>query len=411
MRKTLSTRLICLILSGVLLTGALTVAAINGSPYETLKNAMFTALTYDSFRMEGRAVLKIDGIIEEYDTISFVISENGSLEIEENWFSLIYNDTRISWAYNDEGRQWYSARIDRWGSFAPWPAITQDERNSTQGQFIELFIDIMVGDLVNNIYMTTNGGNRQISGAITHNQLPELVRLGIEALIEQSRARYGGDYGTRVDFTNAHPMDVPIRSLNFEHISAEAEVDTFGNLLSLDVYMKAVVETVFGDSKVVEIILEMNFLDIGAARIEHPLVAAAELLTVDFMEHEFGRRYVTLYFTRNDDGTMNRESLTDIWPGNFARERERLEYEALREERLEWVRAAVQPYVDDHECRHGDYCQQFLAYVMMAEVLSDEGFRNDAWDMRRATFDMDLSRLCLYTLDFSIGVHEQLLDG
>jgi len=406
MRKKISTRLICLILSGIMLTGALTVAAINGSPYETLKNAMFNAMTYDSFRMEGRAILKIDGVIEEYDTISFVISENGSLEIEENRFSLIYNDTRITWAYNDEGTQWYSARIDRWGSFAPWPAITQEERNSAQGQFIELFIDIIVGDLVNNMYMTSNDGVRQISGQITHNQLPELMRLGIQVLIEQSRARYNGDYGTRADFANAHPMDVPIRSLNFERISGEAEVDARGNLLSLEGYVEAEIETVFGDTKRVEVILEMRFLDIGAASIDHPLVAAAELLTADYMEDEFGRRYVTLYFTRNADGTMNRESLTDIWPGNLARERERIEYEAARTERLEQVREAVQENARAHECQHGYYCQRFLTYVMMAEALLEEGFHSAAWDARSATFDMDLSRLCLYTLDYSIKVHE-----
>ena len=63
MRKKFSARLMCLIISGVMLTGALTVAALNGSPYETLKNAIFNVFSYDNFIMEGEFTLIVNGEI------------------------------------------------------------------------------------------------------------------------------------------------------------------------------------------------------------------------------------------------------------------------------------------------------------------------------------------------------------
>jgi len=305
MRKKLSARLICLIISGVLLTGALTVAAINGSPYETLKNAIFNSFTYDSVRLDGEFTFMLDGEVEDHSAISIIFNENGSLELDDNFFSLIYNDVRISQSYRGSGVQWYSARIDFWGGSSAWPRMNAQDRNSAQGQFIELFIDIMVSDLKNNMHMTTSDGNRHISGAITHNQLPELVRLGIDMIVEQSWGSLG--FGTMGD---------PVASFHFDIIRGDAEVDDAGNLLSINAYAKATIMSIFGETSTVETSMNLSFSDIGTTVIDHPLTAVSALLTREYIEERFGNSYVTLYFTLNEDGTMNYASLTNNWPGN-----------------------------------------------------------------------------------------------
>jgi len=377
----------CLIISGVMLTGALTVAAINGSPYETLKNAIFNVLSYENFVMEGEFTLTLNGEVEEHDTIHLIVTENGSLEIEMNRFTLTYNDIMFGRAYNSSGVQWYSARVDRWGSMSHLPAITYADRNSAQGQFIELFVDIMAGDLKNNMYMTTNDGIRTISGAITHNQLPELVRLGIEMVIEQSRSWYGGDYGTRDDFRHSHPMDIPIRSFTFDHISGEAKVDAMGNLLFLSGNAQATIVNVFGDINTIEVDITLSFSEIGTAIIEHPLTAAAMLFTPEFFEYEFGRRYVTLYFTLNDDGTMNRESLTDIWPGNLSH------------------RNSIVESISDYLCDDYYACERFNMILERVAAYVEDGYYEEALDMVLEMMDITLEWdydeefICMFMLD------------
>ena len=390
MRKKFSVRLMCLIVSGVMLTGALTVAALNGSPYETLKNAIFNVFSYDNFIMKGEFTLIINGEIEEQDAIRLILTENGSLEIEQNRFTLTYNDLMFGRAYNSSGVQWYSARIDRWGSMSHFPALTYADRNSAQGQFVELFVDIMVGDLKNNMYMTTNDGIRTISGAITHNQLPELVRLGIEMVIEQSRAWYRGDYGTRDDFR--HPMDIPITSLTFDHISGEAKVDSMGNLLFINGNAQATIINVFGDANTFEFDLTMSFSEIGTATIDHPLTAAAILLTPEFIENEFGRRYVTLYFTLNEDGTMNRESLTDIWPGNLSH------------------RDSVVWSASDYFCDDFYACERFNVLLERVAAYVEDGYYEGALDMILEMMDTALEQdfdeefICMFMWDRIINL-------
>ena len=392
MRRKISTRLICLIISGVMLTGALTVAAINGSPYETLKNAIFNVLSYDSFVMEGEFTLILNGEIEEIDNVRVVVSENGSLELDDDFLSLTYNDIRFGRAYRGSGAQWYSARVDTWSNSHPFSGITTEDRNSAQGQFIELFVDIMVGDLKNNMYMTTNDGIRTISGAITHNQLPELVRLGIEMVVEQSRSWHGGDYGTRDDFRHSHPMDMPIRSLTFDHIGGEAEVDNMGNLLFINANAKATVVNVFGDINTFEFDITMRFSEIGTAVIDHPFAAATAFLTPEFIEDAFGRSHATLYFTLNEDGSVNRDSLTDIWPGNLSQ-------------------FTAEPMCDDYYA-----CERFNVKMDRIDELISSGYYEEALEYALEMFELamdwdgDHEFICMFTIDRLI-IHMNDLDN
>jgi len=377
LRKKLSTRLICLIISGVLLTGALTVAAINGSPYEMLKNAIFNSFTYDSVRLDGEFTFMINGEVEDHSAISIIFNENGSLELDDNFFSLLYNDVRIFQSYRGSGVQWYSARIDFWGGDSAWPRMSAHDRNSAQGQFIELFIDIMVGDLKNNMYMTTNDGIRHISGQISHNQLPELVRLGIDMIIEQSGGWLG--FGMRND---------PITSFHFDIIRGDAKVDEVGNLLSLNTYAKATMTSVFGETHTFEFIIDINFSDIGTTVIDHPLTAVGTLLTREYIEERFGNSHATLYFTLNEDGTMNYASLTDNWPGNRTPAR------------------SIDPVgTERFDCEDYEACDEIHEILELVNVLVEAGLYDEALEIVRELldaawdFDEDIRIVCVQMWD------------
>ena len=318
MGKRFKTRFICLIVSGVLLSSTLVVSALNGSPYETLKNAVFNVFTYESFKMDGEFTFKIDGRKIESETIRILASENGYIEFENDGFvSFAYDDLIIRRSYSaQDGTQWYSATINSWNSHHNiFPRMTHEDRNSASFRFAELFIDILVGDLKNNIYMTSNGGVRRISGAITHNQLPELVRVGIEMMIENDRRWRAGNYGVREDYRC--PSEIPMESLTFNHIGGEANIDNMGNLTYLNISVIASVVNVFGDHHVFEISVRANFSDINETTIEIPILGAREFFTPEFIESITGRRYNTVHFTLEEDGSINAGSVIDTWPGNL----------------------------------------------------------------------------------------------
>ncbi|MCL2564706.1 MAG: hypothetical protein FWE24_02700 [Defluviitaleaceae bacterium] len=337
MKRNIKTRIICLIVAGVMLTGALTVAAINGSPYETLKNAFFNALAYENFTFESEMTVLFNGEVREHEIMRFVQGTNSFMEYDNsnrfsagsmsNRFRFNSGSVEISPTFTaNDGTRWYAARSlhqhenprarNFWGN----TGLTSQERNSAQVRFIELFIDLIVGDLRNNMHMSQSGDVRRVSGTITHSQLPEIVRLGIEMVIEEELrwARRDGREPSREDFANRHPMDIPIQSLTFNSIRGEADIDTAGNLLYLNAGANITTVDIFGDIGMIEMSIVFRYTDIGTSVPENPVPGALELLTRDFFEREFSRRYgLTIYFIRNDDGSINADSITSTWPGSL----------------------------------------------------------------------------------------------
>ena len=334
MKKSIKTRVICLIIAGVMLTGALTVAAINGSPYETLKNAFFNALTYENFTLEGEVTITFNGELYDSEWMHFIQGYNSFLEFGDNrsfaggmddrfrFFSaegIEINPTFTA----DDGTRWYAARANHPGTRTRsnhiWWGITAEERGSAQVRFFELLVDLFVGDLRNNVNMSQEGDIRRVHGTITHSQLPEIIKLGIEMIIEENlrwEQRGGRELRTREDFR--HPMDIPVTSLNFNNISGEADIDAMGNLLYLNASANITAVNIFGDVNTVEFSLVFNFADIGTSVPQSPVAGALEILTPDFFEREFSRRYgLTIYFTRNEDGSINPDSITATWPGSL----------------------------------------------------------------------------------------------
>jgi len=317
--KKIKARLVCLIVAGVMLAGAITVAAIEGSPYETLKNAVFNSLTNENFTVKGEMTMTVNGEIYEQEFVHYVHTETGSVDLART--RGIFNDNfhfstdtlEIYPVYRSSGgEQWYAARTARTSSSRAGGLVPAEELDSARFRFMELLVDFFIGDLKNNMYLSSNDGIRRVSGAISHNQLPEIVRAGIYMVIEESQRWYNGDFGSRDGF--GHPMNVPIQSLVFNRISGDADIDAAGNLLYLNAYANITTVDVFGYSNVIEVSAIFNFTDIGTSEVESPVYGAVELFTPEFMYEEFGRRYGIVYFMRNADGSIDQESITTAWP-------------------------------------------------------------------------------------------------
>jgi len=317
--KKIKARLICLIVAGVMLVGAVTVAAIEGSPYETLKNAFLNALTSENFTVKGEMTITFNGEIYEQEVFHYIHTEAGSVDLAgargafNDSFRFSTEGLEIYPVYRSSGgEQWYAARTTRTGSMRAGGLIPAEELGSARFRFMELLVDFFVGDLKNNMFMSSNDGVRRVSGAISHNQLPEIVRVGIYMIVEESQRWHSGDFGSRDDLR--HPMDAPIQSLTVNRISGDADIDADGNLLYLNANINLTTVDVFGYSNVIEFSLIINFYGIGTSVVQSPVDGAIELFTPEFMYEEFGRRYGVVYFMRNADGSINMGSITTAWP-------------------------------------------------------------------------------------------------
>jgi len=301
MRKSIKIRVMCLVMAGTMLAGSLVFAAVNGSPYETLKNAIFDALFYDNVTIAGHMTLTVNGEVEHIDRTHIVIGETGRLEHffdrdgqPTGRFSYNSDNIRItSNIFTDvDDAQWYSAWVsDSTFTNSHMGLMPFWERGSAAFRFMELFIDLVVGDLRNNMTMSTNGGIRSVTGTITHSQLPQLVLIGLDVIIEGSQG-----------------SNDPLQTITLNRLHGNADIDADGNLLHLSGRADITIVHASGDVNVYEFEFKMNFTDIGTSNPQSPIPGAEELLA----------RFVGgpwLYFTRNADGSINTDSITTRWPG------------------------------------------------------------------------------------------------
>ena len=206
MKRKISARIICLIVAAVVLSGAVAYAAVMGSPYETLKRAVLDAATNRNVTIEGQTKVIIDSVVQSGEKSYIINGDNGvlSYNFDENGNQIGLNYSKdnlnIYRTYTaDDGTEWYYASVSPQSngnsysgyshSFLIFSSLSHEERDSASTRFIELLIDAFVGDLKNNVTMSTGDGVRIIRGTLTENQVPELAKAGIDVLIEQQ-----GDY-------------------------------------------------------------------------------------------------------------------------------------------------------------------------------------------------------------------------
>ena len=207
MKRSIKIRVTCLVVAAMVLAGAVTVAAVLGSPYETLKNAVFDALAYRNATVEGEVTLTVDGEVLETTKINYINGDDASLQYffdedgNQNGFRYTSDGLNIYPSHESDGKSWYWANVyppNEWHDGKHFRAngdhgfavFNEVNRNSAQVRFIELAIDALVGDLKNNITMTAENGGRLVSGTLTENQVPELVKAGIDMLVEQANDYY-----------------------------------------------------------------------------------------------------------------------------------------------------------------------------------------------------------------------------
>ncbi|MCL2153593.1 MAG: hypothetical protein FWH57_11675, partial [Oscillospiraceae bacterium] len=203
MKKSVSIRLICLVVALVALGGAVAFAAVMGSPYETLKKAALDAVTYRNVTAATETTITVNGMVENQQKSYSVSGDEASLEYhfddEGNIIGFYYTDNRIdvSRGYTQEdGVEWYTCNIrparsgmlNRYGS--SFAMLSPEDRDSAQMRFFELLADALVGDLKNNVTMSSRDGIRLIQGTLTESQVPELIKAGLDVVAEQSGGFY-----------------------------------------------------------------------------------------------------------------------------------------------------------------------------------------------------------------------------
>lgn len=199
MRKNVKVRVICLAIALVVLGGAVTAAAIMGSPYEILKNTLLDAVVERNVTTEMEATMSINGKVIERQKSYSIVGDNGSLNYSYDSDGVLYRTNYYTAGlnindnfYDRDDQQWHIAYV--------YPATTgnisysggvltmfnAEDRNSAQVRLLELLADALVGDLKNNITMSVENGVRLIQGTLTESQIPELAKAAIDVFIEQS---------------------------------------------------------------------------------------------------------------------------------------------------------------------------------------------------------------------------------
>jgi hypothetical protein len=403
MKKNVLIRVSCLAVAATVLVSALAVAAYLGSPYETLKKAVFDAMVVRNVTIEGAASISVNGEVWRQEKSFAIHGDTGYLsqsfdrDGNPSGFHFSTDGLFIHPTYTaSDGTQWYYA--DTWphrrSNRGTIVSMTPEERNSAAVRFAEVLIDAVVGNLKNNITMSSQNGIRRVQATLTESQVPELLKLGIDLMLEQSGYHYLGrrdigfngteimwevshvlrgmktvatykqpvrvmtdedragmrdgsfwdnknhhfgtsyfngveyvitgwqepvsDYTvpvTPADFDGYEAMSIPMSGLTIHYARGEAEIDSDGNLLSVDVSGSATAVSIFGESNLLELQVLLTFSDIGTSDPSSPVPGVKELLTPEFMTALMGHEYGGVYFTLNNDGSINAASVTTMHPG------------------------------------------------------------------------------------------------
>ncbi|MCL2166525.1 MAG: hypothetical protein FWH49_04470 [Clostridiales bacterium] len=235
MKKSTKIRISCLIIASVMLIGALTLAAITGSPYEILKNALLDSLTDQNVTMERTMTMMVSGVTQKVYREHAIIGDTSYLRYDfdanGNPISYIYetNGLRLcpllESTMGDERVLWYTARVDRrHADYKPGNILlfSPEERASARTRFLALLVDILIGDLKNNVTMSSGDGIRHISGVLTENQLPEFTKAGLDMFME--------DWNDALDQSYRYPRDLSFDERTgeylYEWIDIEAGIKT-----------------------------------------------------------------------------------------------------------------------------------------------------------------------------------------
>ena len=221
MKKSTLIRMSCLCVALVVLVSALAVAAFNGSPYETLKNALLDAATLQNATVNLEARMSINGEAAAINKTYAAWNDNAAFDQffdtdgQPSGYNYRSNKLYLSPDYlAADGTQWYNAHVNRgnfntvrsMGNVLGIGGLSAETRDSAYFRFATLALDALVGDLKNNIVMSEENGIRHISGTLTSVQMPELIRAGIDMVVETSQGSSRYNESISVDHTTGVRM-------------------------------------------------------------------------------------------------------------------------------------------------------------------------------------------------------------
>ncbi|MDR1735454.1 MAG: hypothetical protein LBR85_01105 [Oscillospiraceae bacterium] len=214
--KTFMTRPVALMLCLVLLGGSVAAAALNASPYEMLKNAVFDLLTAESAAVDIDMRMLVNGELRTHETshrefspsAQYTRTSHTSAADDFSIFSVsfdsgglsIFNTINLNHTYLDA-----SGKAHR---VPPYCAVRRDEDYASEGgllgtdtalnrgdiyvRFAELLLDTAVGSLKNNISVRDAAdGVKELSGTVTAQQIPEIYNAAASVFaMSQSTGAY-----------------------------------------------------------------------------------------------------------------------------------------------------------------------------------------------------------------------------
>jgi len=331
MKKSIKVRVFCLVVAVIILSGAVTAAAIMGSPYETLKKAIFDAAFYENVTVETTFTVNVNGELVNSEKTYVISGKNSDLQLyfdndgnieRFHYFTNGLSITPLHWYSDGNDSEWFQANVNPWNNNHTGASsfLGIDDQNSSYMRFLELLIDLLVGDLKNNVTMSFEDGIRTIRGTLTESQVPEIVKAAIDIMVEQSNSYWSDTLPTREDFVGRDPYDAPMQDFIINYVRGEAKVDADGNLLYLEASAVMTSTNIFGDVSTIDINYMMRFSDIGTSNPECPIPDAVELLTSDNIEMLYGRDFMTVYFKLDENGAINADSVTTTYPGELDKE-------------------------------------------------------------------------------------------
>ncbi len=312
MKKSYLKRLICLGAAAFVLCSALAVAAVTGSPYETLKNAVFNGIDIKNgtIKMEMTATLDGEPVADANQSVTQYIGNDSEMSAyKDGSFSFRSGEYSVNnWGGYTDGESWYTAYggdgIHYTSSYYGIPSPTQD-MSPAERRFVELFADLLVGDLKNNISMYERDGVRYITGTLAEMQIPELVDAACDLIASRSTAYLDeSDYESYRD--DVFP---PLEKLRITYVHGDAQVDGDGNLIAISGEARASYTDIFGRERELEISAGIEITDIGTTEPVCPIPGVKELLDEYRQERA---NYSNIRFKLSEDGTIDRDSVFDM---------------------------------------------------------------------------------------------------
>ena len=203
---------ICLLIGMLVFTTAVYANYDNAKGYSNYKNALKNlAFEANNYTAKYDMTIKIDeerthsssGIYKCADGNKSQYTKGLDYydgQIRSNYESYYYEYGNKSYSYFPEEDKYYQAEINREGNGSLMG--TNDATAKKAVRFAELLADMLVGDLKNNVILTSSeeGINKYIIN-VSGNQIPEIVNAGLSLLFtennsnnrDQEMAKFGND--------------------------------------------------------------------------------------------------------------------------------------------------------------------------------------------------------------------------